>query len=78
MRRPLLLLAVAGLLAAAHVATSLAGFADHLDAVVGMPAFAGSWLCAAIHIADWLLAVVVAPIFAIAGALALVLRRLRG
>jgi hypothetical protein len=67
MRRPAVLFGLAALLLVAYEAARLANLADHTSAVAGMPLTPSSWVLGPLHIALYLLVVVVAPVLVIAG-----------
>ncbi|MBX3209991.1 MAG: hypothetical protein KF764_33485 [Labilithrix sp.] len=77
MRRPAALFGLAGLLAVAYLAASLAGWAEHTSAICGMPRSPASWTLGPVFVALYLAVVIVAPILAIAATLdtLLLLRR---
>lgn len=76
MIRPAPLFGTAGLLLAAHVVARIAGLAEHTSVIAGMAISSESWVLGPIHVALYLLLVVIAPIFVIAGTIeTLLLRR---
>jgi hypothetical protein len=74
MRRPAVLFGLSGLLFIAYETARMANLANHTSAVAGMPLTESSWLLGPLHIALYLLVVIVAPILAIAGTLDTLLR----
>jgi hypothetical protein len=75
--RLFLLLLVAALLVLAHLIARAGGLAEHTSAIAGMPLSPASIVLGPLHVAGYLLLVVIAPILAIAGTIdtVLLLRR---
>jgi hypothetical protein len=66
-KRPVVALGIAAAIVLAHLAMRALGMAVHTSAVAGMPVDDSSLALGPLYIAVYLLAVVVAPVLAIAG-----------
>lgn len=65
MRRPALLVAIAGGIAVAYAVARLAGWADHTSALAGMPTLPASLFLGPVFVVLHLTTVIVVPILAI-------------
>jgi hypothetical protein len=77
MKNSMKALALAVLLVSLHLGLRALGLAEHMSAIAGMPASSSSWAIAPLYIVSYFLAVVVAPIVALASVLTVVERGLR-
>lgn len=74
MRGPAILFVVAASLVGGHLVARMLGLAEHTAVLAGMPLAEASWVLGPIHVVLYLLAVIVAPVLALAASAETVLR----